>query len=152
LGLVSSSHVATAAGYKRTHRLDANNNNGQSDCSTLGKADGDQLRQIFQLIHGGRIMRKAIGTLIAAAAALALSGGAYAQSNNTLATPSTVSPAANSSSGYGTPGATGTDSGMGSGSSNPNSQNSATTGSTSGNTAYGANNTLATPSTASPAK
>ena len=40
-----------------------------------------------------RIMYKAISTLIAAVAALALSGGAYAQ-NNTLATPSVVSPAA----------------------------------------------------------
>jgi hypothetical protein len=105
-------------------------------------------------IHGGRIMVKAIGTVIAAAAALALAGGAYAQSNNTLATPSTVSPAAanTATSGYGTPGATGSDSGMGAGSSNPGSQNSATPGATPGNAAYGVNNTLATPSTASPAK
>jgi hypothetical protein len=91
-------------------------------------------------------MSKTIGILIAAAA-LALSGGAFAQSNNTLATPSTVSPAANaaSTSGYGTPATANSDSGMGAG-----SQNSANTGSTSG-TAYGVNNTLATPSTASPA-
>jgi hypothetical protein len=49
-------------------------------------------------------MNKLTSTLIAAAAALAVSGGAYAQ-NNTLATPSVVSPAA-ATSGYGTPTAT----------------------------------------------
>ncbi len=38
-------------------------------------------------------MNKATSTLIAAVAALTLSGRAYAQSNNTLATPTTVSPA-----------------------------------------------------------
>jgi hypothetical protein len=98
-----------------------------------------------------RIMSKTIGTLIAAAA-LALSGSAFAQSNNTLATPSTVSPAANtpSASGYGTPGSTNSDSGMGAGAQNPGSQNGMSMGTTSGN-AYGVNNTLATPSTASPA-
>ena len=62
-------------------------------------------------------MNKATSTLIAAVAALTLSGGAYAQ-NNTLATPSTVSPAANATSGYGTPGVTNSDSGMGAGSPN----------------------------------
>lgn len=99
-------------------------------------------------------MVKAISTVIAAAAALALAGGAYAQSNNTLATPSTVSPAAanTATSGYGTPGATGTDSGMSAGSSNPGAQNSANTSATPGASAYGVNNTLATPSTASPAR
>ncbi len=59
-------------------------------------------------------MNKVISTSIAAVAALALSGGVYAQ-NNTLATPTTVSPAANATSGYGTPGATNSDSGVGTG-------------------------------------
>jgi hypothetical protein len=39
-------------------------------------------------------MNKATRILIAAVAALTLSGGAYAQSNNTLARPSVASPAA----------------------------------------------------------
>lgn len=95
-------------------------------------------------------MDKAISTLIAAVAALTLSGGAYAQSNNTLATPSTVSPAANATSGYGTPGATSSDSGMSAGSPNSRPQNSTNNSSTSG-AAFGGNNTLATPSTVSPA-
>ncbi|MFM0167149.1 hypothetical protein [Paraburkholderia sediminicola] len=94
-------------------------------------------------------MNKATSTLIAAVAALTLSAGAYAQSNNTLATPSTVSPAAvspvNATSGYGTPSVTNSDSGMGTGS--PNSTNNSSTPAS----AYGTNNTLATPTTASPA-
>lgn len=96
-------------------------------------------------------MNKATSTLIAAAAALMLSGGAYAQSNNTLATPGTVSPAANVTSGYGAPGATNSDSGVGSGSSNSSLPNGTSNGSTAAAGAYGVNNTLATPSTASPA-
>jgi hypothetical protein len=98
-------------------------------------------------------LNKAISTLIAAVAALALSGGAYAQ-NNTLATPSVVSPAAaaNTANGYGTPGATGSDSGTSAGSSNSGAPKSANSSSTVNTTAYGANNTLATPSTASPVK
>ncbi|CAB3746192.1 hypothetical protein [Paraburkholderia humisilvae] len=97
-------------------------------------------------------MDKAIRTLIAAAAALTLSAGAYAQ-NNTLATPSTVSPAAaHTTSDYGTPGATGTDSGTGAGSSGSRQQTSANGGSTSDTTAFGTNNTLARPSTKSPAQ
>jgi hypothetical protein len=98
------------------------------------------------------MMYKTTGTLIAAVAALALSGGAYAQSNNTLATPSTVSPVAHATSDYGTPGATGSDSGAGTASSNANAQKS--TGGTPAPAAgaYGVNNTLATPSTASPVK
>jgi hypothetical protein len=98
------------------------------------------------------IVDKARGTLIAAVAALALSSGAYAQSNNTLATPSTVSPAAHATSGYGTPGATNSDSGTGAGSSNSSTQKSTSSSSTPGASAYGVNNTLATPSTASPVK
>ena len=58
-------------------------------------------------------MNKTSSTLLAAVAALTLSGGAYAQSNNTLATPSTVSPAAKTTSDYGTPGGTNSDSGTG---------------------------------------
>ncbi|MFL9863579.1 hypothetical protein PQR67_05285 [Paraburkholderia fungorum] len=98
-------------------------------------------------------MNKATSTLIAAVAALALSGGAYAQSNNTLATPSTVSPAAatNATSGYGTPGATNSDSGMGVGSPNSSLPNSTSNSSTSLTNLPGSHNTLATPSTVSPA-
>jgi hypothetical protein len=93
-------------------------------------------------------MNRATSTLIAAVAALMLSGSVYAQSNNTLATPSTQSPAA-ATSGYGTPGATSTDSGSGSpNSGQPNSTNSS---STSRPPAYGVNNSLATPTTKSPA-
>jgi hypothetical protein len=96
-------------------------------------------------------MNKAVSTLIAAVAALALSGGAHAQSNNTLATPTTVSPAANATSGYGTPGTTNSESGMSGGSPNWRSQKSTNNGSPSGTPAYGSNNTLATPTTVSPA-
>ncbi|WP_233887419.1 hypothetical protein [Paraburkholderia flagellata] len=93
-------------------------------------------------------MKKATCTLIAAAA-LTLSAGAYAQANNTLATPSVVSPAAannNATSGYGTPGAANSDSGMSAAS--PNSANNNAAPVPGGPN----NNTLATPSTASPAK
>ncbi|MFM0730525.1 hypothetical protein PQQ52_08535 [Paraburkholderia sediminicola] len=96
-------------------------------------------------------MNKATSTLIAAVAALTLSGGAYAQSNNTLATPSTVSPA-NATSGYGAPGVTNSDSGIGAGSPNsglPNTTNNNI--STSLTNLPGSHNTLATPSTVSPA-
>lgn len=86
-------------------------------------------------------------TLAVAAAALALSAGAYAQ-NNTLATPSVVSPAHAAASGYGTPGATTSDSGAGS--ANASASNGANAGATV-TAAPGANNTLATPSVKSPA-
>lgn len=56
-------------------------------------------------------MIKTTTTFIAAIGALTLSAGAYAQSNNTLATPTTVSPSA-ATSGYGTPGSTNVESGM----------------------------------------
>jgi hypothetical protein len=95
-------------------------------------------------------MNKATSTLIAAAAALALSGAAYAQSNNTLATPSTVSPV-HPSSGYGTPGATSSESGTSAASANANMAKSVGNSSASVTPAYGTNNTLATPSTMSPA-
>jgi hypothetical protein len=95
-------------------------------------------------------MNKATSTLIAAVAALALSGGAYAQ-NNTLATPSTVSPAA-ATSGYGTPGATNSDSGSAAGSANSGMANGTSSGAASLTNLPGSHNTLATPSTASPAQ
>ncbi|MFD1554847.1 hypothetical protein ACFSHT_04280 [Paraburkholderia silviterrae] len=100
-------------------------------------------------------MHKAISTLIAAGAALALSGVAYAQ-NNTLATPTTKSPAAaavppsNATSGYGMPGATSSDSGMGAAAPNSGMQNGMSNSAAPGAAAYGTNNTLATPSTKSP--
>jgi hypothetical protein len=108
----------------------------------------DRLRRDSSSIKEERVMNKATSTLIAAVAALTLSGGAYAQSNNTLATPSTVSPA-NATSGYGTPGVTNSDSGTGVGSPNSGLPNSTNNGSTS--LAPVSHNTLATPSTASPA-
>lgn len=96
-------------------------------------------------------MIKATSTFIAAIAALALSAGAYAQSNNTLATPSTVSPAAATSSGYGTPGATGSQSGMSAGSTNSGAQSTSSNSAASLTNLPGSHNTLATPSTVSPA-
>jgi hypothetical protein len=108
----------------------------------------DRLRRNSSPIKEERVMNKATSTLIAAVAALTLSAGAYAQSNNTLATPSTVSPA-NATSGYGTPGVTNSDSGTGVGSPNSGLPNSTNNGSTS--LAPVSHNTLATPSTASPA-
>ncbi|MCX4148353.1 hypothetical protein PQR70_07185 [Paraburkholderia madseniana] len=100
-------------------------------------------------------MKKTTSTLIAAVAALTLSGGAYAQANNTLATPSVVSPAAaspaNTSSGYGAPGATNSDSGMSAASPNSGMPNSTSNSSTSLTNLPGSHNTLATPSVVSPA-
>jgi hypothetical protein len=95
-------------------------------------------------------MNKVTSTLIAAIAALTLSGGAYAQSHNTLATPGTMSPAA-ATSGYGTSGVTNSDSGMGSGSANSGQPTSINNSSTYLINAPGSHNTLATPSTVSPA-
>lgn len=95
-------------------------------------------------------MNKATSTLIAAVAALALSGAAHAQSNNTLATPSTMSPAA-ATSGYGSPGVANSDSGMAAGSQNPGLANGANGTSASLSNAPANHNTLATPSTVSPA-
>jgi hypothetical protein len=95
-------------------------------------------------------MNKATYTLIAAAAALVLSGGAYAQ-NNTLATPSVTSPAA-ATSGYGTPGAANSDSGgTNAGSMNAGQPDNSSNSATSLTNLPGSHNTLATPSVASPA-
>lgn len=102
-------------------------------------------------------MNKATRALIAAVAALALSGGAYAQTAGGSAGGgsshgSTSSPATNqmndSTSGYGTPGTTGSDSGMSAGSQNPGMQQGPNNSST---PAPKTNNTLATPTTKSPA-
>jgi hypothetical protein len=94
-------------------------------------------------------MNKATSTLIAAVAALTLSGGAYAQSNNTLATPSTVSPVP-ATSGYGTPGAANSDSGRAAAS--PSSgQPNGINGTTPAPTVWPSNNSLARPSVVSPA-
>ncbi|WP_322044505.1 hypothetical protein [Paraburkholderia sp. J67] len=99
-------------------------------------------------------MNKATCAFIAAAAALTLSSVAYAQ-NNTLATPSVKSPVSSTpatpaTSGYGAPGATNSESGMSGGAMNSNMPNGANTDAGATN-AYGVNNTLARPSTKSPA-
>lgn len=98
------------------------------------------------------MMKKTTSTLIAAVAALTLSGVAYAQ-NNTLATPSVKSPVSDTStnSGYGTTGAANSESGMSAGAMNSSMSNGANTGAAADTTAYGANNTLARPSVKSPA-
>jgi len=96
-------------------------------------------------------MNKATYTLITAVGALVLSSSVFAQANNTLATPTVKSPAA-TSSGYGMPGATGAESGAGSqNSSQQNGMNMNSMNSPQAMPAYGTNNTLATPSTKSPA-
>lgn len=97
-------------------------------------------------------MNKTSITLIAAVASLTLTGVAQAQSNNTLATPGTASPV-KAPSGYGTPGATGSDSGAvaGAGSASAGMHGGTNAGAPAVMPAYGVNNTLATPGTKSPA-
>lgn len=106
-------------------------------------------------------MNKALSTLVAAVSALALSGGAFAQTSGGAAGSgsshgSTASPAANqmndTSSGYGMPGAANSDSGMSAGSPNSSMQKGMNDGSTGTTSAPKTNNTLATPSVVSPAK
>jgi hypothetical protein len=111
---------------------------------------------IFQSDKGGTIM-KSIGALIAAVAALTLSGGAFAQaaggSNGGGSAGSTASPAnqvnGGGTGGYGTPGMTNSDSGM-----SNRGQTSGLPSSVQGNQttqpAPTSNNTLATPSVKSP--
>ncbi|MGX7000724.1 hypothetical protein [Caballeronia sp. KNU42] len=94
-------------------------------------------------------MNKATSTLIAAVAALTLSGGAYAQNNNSLARPSVTSPVS-AAGGYGTPGTTNSDSGKPAASSNSGMSNSAN-GGTPAPTVWPNNNSLARPSVVSPA-
>ena len=106
-------------------------------------------------------MNKATSTLIAAVAALTLSGGAYAQaaggSSGGGTSGSTASPANqvnqmnNSTSGYGTPGVNNSDSGMAAGAPNSGLPNSTNNSATSLTNAPGSHNTLATPSVVSPA-
>lgn len=96
-------------------------------------------------------MKKASSALIAAIAALTLSGSACAQSNNSLARPSVTSPvaAAVATGGYGTPGSTNSDSGNAAGAraGSPNSINSAAPAPT----IWKSNNSLEQPSVTSPA-
>jgi hypothetical protein len=99
-------------------------------------------------------MNKAIGTLIAAVASVALSGGAYAQAaggaNGGGSTGSTASPANQvngATGGYGTPGTTNSQSGM----AKPNSGLPSSNATKSDTPAPPSNNTLATPSVVSPA-
>lgn len=107
----------------------------------------------------GRIMNKATSTLIAAVAALALSGGAYAQSaggsNGSGSAGSTASPSNqmnnNAAGGYGMPGNTNSDSGMANRSPNSGLPSSTSGNTTSGSSAPKTHNTLATPSVVSPA-
>lgn len=109
-------------------------------------------------------MNKAIGTLIAAVAALTLSGGAYAQaaggSSGSGSAGSTASPANQNGTmqmngqmngatgGYGTPGMTNSDSGMAGRA--PNSGLPSTNSTPAATPAPKTNNTLATPSVVSP--
>ncbi|WP_345891143.1 hypothetical protein [Burkholderia sp. Ax-1719] len=97
------------------------------------------------------MMKKATRTLIAAAIVVTTSGVAYAQ-NNTLATPSVKSPVAPASenSGYGTPAAANSESGMSAGAMNSSMPNGANAAAAADTGAYGANNTLARPSVKSP--
>ncbi|MBB5502632.1 hypothetical protein [Paraburkholderia sp. MM5384-R2] len=107
-------------------------------------------------------MSKATITLVAAVAALSLSGGAFAQaaggqsgSGSTGTGGSTASPSNQmngaTTGGYGMPGTTNTDSGMGAKAPNSGlpSNNSSSTSDTTA--APKSNNTLATPSVVSPA-
>jgi len=105
-------------------------------------------------------MNKATSTFIAAVAALALSGGAYAQagggswggdsSSHGSTSGQATYPMNDTTSGYGTPGTTNSQSGMGAGSANSPQQKGTNDSSTSGTGAPKSNNTLATPSTVSP--
>jgi hypothetical protein len=102
-----------------------------------------------------RIMNKATSTLIAAVAALTLSGGVYAQSaggaSGNGSSGSTAGPAnqVNGGSGYGTPGTANSDSGMGRMA--PNSGLPSSDSNTKPKSAPPSNNTLARPSVVSPA-
>jgi hypothetical protein len=93
-------------------------------------------------------MNKATSTLMGAIIAVALSGGAFAQGNNTLATPTTKSPV-DATSGYGTPGTIQSESGAAT--MNTRQQSGMDANSASDMPAYGVNNTLARPTTKSPA-
>jgi hypothetical protein len=140
-----------------SHRFGADKRPRHSDCCTHDQAGDDRLRLYSSPIKEGQVMSKVTSTLIAALAALTLSGGAYAQaaggSNGSGSSGSTAGPANQvnngETGGYGTPGATNSGSGMGARAPNsglPSSTNSTT----SGTSAPKSNNTLATPSVVSP--
>nr|WP_310631897.1 hypothetical protein [Paraburkholderia sp.] len=104
-------------------------------------------------------MKKGTRTFLAAFAALALSGGAFAQTNGGMSSGSsshgtTASPATNqmndTSSGYGMPGAANSESGMSGQGASMGQQPGMTNGTTSGTSAPKSNNSLATPSVKSP--
>ncbi|MEK6295328.1 MAG: hypothetical protein V4793_28885 [Paraburkholderia tropica] len=104
-------------------------------------------------------MKKGTGTLLAAVAAVALSGGAFAQTSGGMSSGSsshgaTANPATNqmndTTSGYGMPGATNSDSGMSAPGSNMGQQPGMNNGATTATPAPKTNNTLATPSVKSP--
>jgi hypothetical protein len=110
---------------------------------------------------GGRIMKKATSAFIAAVAALALSGGAYAQAGGGTAgggtagagsssNGSTASPANQVNNSYGTPGSANSDSGMSAGARTSGLPNSTNNNANTGTSAPKSNNTLATPSVVSP--
>jgi hypothetical protein len=129
-------------------------------CCTRDQAGGDRLRLYSSQIKEGRIMSKATSTLIAALAALTLSGGAYAQtaggSSGSGSAGSTASPANQvnqvngATGGYGAPGATNSDSGTANRAPNSGLPSGTNSSSTSGTSAPKSNNTLATPSVVSP--
>jgi hypothetical protein len=112
-------------------------------------------------IKEGQVMSKVTGTLIAALAALILSGGAYAQaaagSSGAGSAGSTAGPANQTNqtngatAGYGAPSTTNSDSGMAANAPNSGLPSSTNSSSTSGTSAPKSNNTLATPSVVSPA-
>jgi hypothetical protein len=142
---------AVICDWRQAHQGDGRSSliaTNQAHNDRHGEIWKDCLRRNSSPFKEERIMNKVTSTLIAAAAVLTLSGGAHAQGNNTLATPSTKSPVS-ATSDYGTPGATNSDSGTGS----PNSgqPNSTNANSTTVPPAFGGNNTLATPTTKSPA-
>jgi hypothetical protein len=114
----------------------------------------------FIRIKEARIMNKATSTLIAAVAALAMSGGVYAQSAGGAnggggSSGSTASPAnqvnngGNMSGGYGTPGTTNSD--MGTRAPNSGLPSGVNSNATLNAAPPTSNNTLATPSVKSPA-
>jgi hypothetical protein len=131
-------------------------------CVIPDSAGANRLRLYSSPTKEGRIMNKATITLVAAVAALTLSGGAYAQaaggqnSGGSAGTAgSTASPSnqmnSTNSGGYGMPGNTNSDSGMGA-----KAPNSGLPSSNTGTPEYTGpapktNNTLATPSVVSPA-
>ncbi|RQH04387.1 hypothetical protein [Paraburkholderia dinghuensis] len=94
-------------------------------------------------------MSKAISTLIAAVAALTVSGGAYAQAGGGSTDNSTANQMKGATSGYGMPANANTDSGMAAGSQNAGMSN--TMMSTPSLPPLPNNNSLATPSVKSPA-